>query len=241
MRSATPHAPENSNTDTTTANQPAPGLLHVARELLVGTSVAGLIGRVPSSLRRAGSSIGRLSTTEKVVGGALVAVGVSYLVSRSKSRPAAGSGSASRNAAADTLNELLYFVNDRIAGYERAVTESQDAALRGYYKQLVSQSQQFSTVLNTALTRQGGERQTATTLKGKLYRGLMSALATVTGHDEQALLAANIHGEAWAIKAYEAALDDHTLAGDVRQAVERQLAASHQTQQKLEQLVKKAK
>lgn len=239
MRSATAHTPEHS--DTTTPDQPAPGLLHVARELLVGTSVAALIGRVPGSLRQAGSSIKRLSTTEKAVGGALLAAGAAYLFSRSKSRPAAGSGNAARAAAADTLNELLYFVNDRIAGYERATAESQDPELRGYYKQLVSQSQQFATVLNAALTRQGGERQTSTTVKGKLYRGLMSALATVTGHDEQALLAANIHGEEWAIKAYEAALDDHTLSGDVYQAVQRQYAASQQTQRKLEALVKKAK
>ena len=238
MRSATPHLQDTPTT--ITASQPAPGLLHVARELLIGTSVAGLVSRVPGTLRRAGSKISRLSTTEKAVGGALLAAGAAFLLTRGKSKPATA-GAASRAAAADTLNELLYFVNDRIAGYERAVAESQDADLRGYYKQLVSQSQQFATVLNSALTRQGGERQTATTVKGKLYRGLMSALATVTGHDEQALLAANIHGEAWAIKAYEAALDDQTLAGDVRQAVERQLAASQQTQQKLEQLVKKAK
>jgi len=180
----------------------------------------GVLGDVPTKAKKTG-------TTRTLIGGALLALGVAYLATRQKRKP---------SPEAATLDELLYFVNDRIAGYERAVAESHDAELRGYYKQLVSQSQQFATDLNTYLTREGGERETSTTLKGKLYRAWMDAKALVTERDEKAILGANIYGEEWALKAYQEALADQTLTGVMRQAVERQYALSQKTYDRLKKL-----
>jgi len=170
----------------------------------------------------------RFSPLQKIVGASLLALGLTVLARRN--RPAAPS------APAATLDELLHFVNDRTAGYERAVAESQDPELRGYYKQLVSQSQQFATILNTYLTREGGQRETRTTLKGKAFRKFMEAQAALTGHSETSLLAFNVHGEQWALAAYKEALADKTLTGEIRQAVERQHAASQKTLDRLKQL-----
>jgi uncharacterized protein (TIGR02284 family) len=188
-------------------------------------TMGGLLSRVPATVRKA-------STTQKVVGGALLALGAAYLATRKKDGQKYGKDSAQ----ATTLDELLYFVNDRIAGYERAVAESHDTQLRGYYKQLVSQSQQFATDLNGHLTREGGERETSTTLKGKLYRAWMDAKDLVTERDEKTILGSNIYGEEWALKAYQDALSHQTLAGDIRQAVERQYALSQKTYERLKQL-----
>lgn len=195
-----------------------------ARRSLSHRTLGGLLGQLPATIKKA-------STAQKLVGGALLALGVAY-VARGKKKT-----SASDKAA--TLDELLHFVNDRIAGYQRAVDESQDVQLRGYYKQLVSQSQQFATDLNTYLTREGGEREERTTLKGKLYRAFMEAQAVVTGHSEKSLLAFNIHGETWALKAYEEALADQTLTGAMRLAVERQHHLSRQTYERLKKLEEK--
>lgn len=167
----------------------------------------------------------------KLVGGALLALGVSYLVNKSQSQKPAVSDSET-----DALHELLLFVNDRIAGYQRAVQESQDAELSGYYKQLVSQSQQFANQLNQHLRQRGGGRETGTTLKGKLYRGWMDAKAKATGNDEKAILASNVYGEEWAIKAYKDALDSQNLTGQLRLEVERQYEKSQQTYAKLQKL-----
>lgn len=198
----------------TVASQPKP----------TGGTVGSLLSKVPATVKKS-------STTQKVVGGALLALGVAFLATRSqKAKP---------SPEAATLDELLYFVNDRIAGYERAVAESHDAELRGYYKQLVSQSQQFATDLNTYLTREGGEREEATTLKGKLYRAWMDAKAVVVDRDEKAILGSNIYGEEWALKAYKEALADQTLSGAMRQAVERQYALSQKTYDRLQKLVEK--
>ena len=180
------------------------------------------------SLKKAGNStvasFNKLSTTQKVVGGALLALGAGYLTTRNRKA----------NGQAATLNELLYFVNDRIEGYQRAADETQDTQMRSYYKQLVGQSQQFANQLNVFLSQQGSSRQTSTTFKGKFYRVWMDAKALVTGFDEQAILSSNIYGEEWALKAYQEALSDKTLNGLLRRTVEHQYDISQRTYRELQ-------
>ena len=219
----------NPSPSTSTAEAPAGGAAGKAQQWL---------SRVPASLKKAGTStvtqFNKLNTTQKIVGGALLAVGVGYLARRKGSSKRSAKSSSQQPA--HTLHELLYFINDRIAGYERAVAESQDTQLKGYYKQLVSQSQQFATNLNAFLAREGGEREDGTTFKGKLYRAWMDAKAAVTGSDEKTILGSNIYGEEWAIKAYQDALDDKTLTGAMRLAVERQYNLSQKTYKELQKL-----
>ena len=191
-----------------------------------------LLGQVPDSVKEASdkalSAFKNLTTTQKVVGGALLAAGLAYLVAPKKK------GKAKRKAAA--LDELLLFVNDRIEGYKRAVEETKDGDHRAYYQDLVAQSQKFADELNKYLTREGGERETGTTFKGKLYRKLMDAQAVVTARDEKAILAANLYGEKWALKAYKKTLRRKALKGDIREAVRKQFAQSKKTYKKLKQL-----
>ena len=169
-----------------------------------------------------------------LIGSALLAVGVSYFFTKGQNKK----GPAPDDET-DTLHELLLFVNDRVEGYQRAVDESQDAELSGYYKQLVSQSQQFANQLNQYLRQKGGGRETSTTLKGKLYRRWMDAKAALTGTDEKAILGSNVYGEEWALKAYQDALSSDTLTGQLRQEVERQYEISQQTYDKLKKLKEK--
>ena len=212
-------------------------LLGQAQQWLHQGSLGDMLGRIPS-VKNIGnqtvSSFNKLSTTQKVVGGTLLALGVGYLVRRNSDGKANAQTSTSDQST--TLHELLQFVNDRIEGYEHAVAESQDAELRGYYKQLVSQSQQFANQLNSYLRQEDGSEETGTTIKGTLYHGWMDVKATLTGADEKAILGSNIYGEEWALKAYKDALDDRTLTGAVRQAVERQYALSKSTYKKLQKL-----
>jgi len=136
----------------------------------------------------------------------------------------------------DTIQELLLFVNDRVEGYKKAIEESNDHELQGFYKQLVSQSQQFSNELNTYLRKQGEEPETGTTLKGKFYRTWMDAKALLTNHDEDSILGSNLHGEEWALKAYQEALHDPDLPTAIKPAVERQFHHSEKTYKKLKKL-----
>ncbi len=196
-----------------------------------------LLDKVPAPVKDASEktakAFNKLTTTQKIVGGALLAAGLALLIAPKKK------GKAKRAKVA--LNRLLLFVNDRIEGYKRAVAETKDAALKSYYQKLVSQSQDFASTLNGYLTKKGGERETGTTLKGKLYRKLMDAQAVVTNHDEKAILAANVYGERWAIKAYKKALRRKALKGDIRAAVKKQLDQSKDTYKKLKALTAKQK
>ncbi|MGI4886874.1 MAG: PA2169 family four-helix-bundle protein [Janthinobacterium lividum] len=221
----------NQPTNPTPADQPK-SLLDQAQHALTDGTMADMIEKVPASLKEASdkavSGFNTLTTTQKVVGGALVALGLTYLVVPKKK------GKAKRKAAA--LDQLLLFVNDRIEGYKRAVAETKDADLRGYYQLLVTQSQQFATTLNGYLSKLGGKRETGTTLKGKLYRKLMDAQAAVTGRDEKSILASNVFGERWAIRAYKKALRRKALKGDMLDAVKNQFAQSKKTYKHLKQL-----
>jgi uncharacterized protein (TIGR02284 family) len=196
-----------------------------------------LLNNAPESLKGASSkavgAYNSLTTTQKVVGGALLAAGLALLIAPKKK--------GKEKRAVKALDELLLFVNDRIEGYKRAVAESKDPQLKSYYQQLVGQSQQFASTLNGYLTQKGGERETGTTLKGKLYRKLMDATATITGRDEKAILAANIHGETWAIKAYKKTLRRKALKGAIREAVQKQFAVSKQTYKRLKELTAEQK
>lgn len=184
--------------------------------------------------RQAAGRYQQLSTTQKVVGSVLLLLVIRRLTRGGKGRQKGPK--KARKAEASTLHELLHFVNDRIVGYQKAVEESQESPRRGYYQHLVGQSQQFAQALNEHLRRLGGGRETSTTLKGKLYRRFMTAAAVFTGHDEQTVLASNIHGEQWALAAYQDALATGTLRGPIRQEVERQYYQSQQTYQELKRL-----
>ena len=112
-----------------------------------------VINQLPQSVKdvsgKATTSFNQLSTTQKVVGGGLLLfLGARLLTG----------GRKSRDKQADTLHELLHFVNDRIEGYKKAVAESQDQDLRSYYQQLANQSQRFANELNRYLSRLGDKR-----------------------------------------------------------------------------------
>jgi len=181
---------------------------------------------------KAAQRFNKLSTTQKVVGGALLAAGLAYLIAPKKK------GKTKR--AAKALDQLLLYVNDRTEGYKRAAAESKDSNLTSYYQKLVGQSQEFSQTLNDYLAKKGGKREKGTTLKGKLYRKLMDAQALVTNRDEKAILAANVYGEQWALKAYKKALRRKSLKGNIREAIEKQYAESQKTYKKLKELTAQA-
>lgn len=223
-------------------NQPeAPATLTDKAKNLLGQvtdgNVSEILDKVPATLKDASDktvgAFNKLTTTQKVVGGALLATSLVWLIAPKKK------GKAKRAKVA--LDRLLLFVNDRIEGYKRAVAETKDAQLKSYYQQLVGQSQQFASTLNGYLTKKGGKRETGTTLKGKLYRKLMDAQAVVVDRDEKAILAANVYGERWAIKAYKKTLRRKALKGEILDAVKKQFAQSKQTYERLKQLTAQQK
>lgn len=137
----------------------------------------------------------------------------------------------------DVLQELNQFVNDRLEGYKHAAEATKNPAHQSYYKDLVNQSQKFSSEINSTISSIGGSSQNSTTAKGKIFRGWMDVKSSVTGNDEEAILNSNLYGEEWAQKAYNDALDNKAeLPQNVVQMVEKQKQASLATCERLRQM-----
>ena len=136
----------------------------------------------------------------------------------------------------DVLRELTEFVNDGKEGYERAADESKHSEYKAFYRNLALQRANFSQELNQLITQYGGEQETDTTLKGKLYRQWMDVKAAFSGQDEEAIIGSNIYGEEWAQKAYNDALADADLPSEIRPTIERQRQASQEAYAQLNQM-----
>lgn len=129
---------------------------------------------------------------------------------------------AQTEALLEVLNDLVKINNDRIAGYERAISESQDldVDLKTIFEGMIKESEGYKSELVSQIQSLGGEVATDTTLSGKVYRAWMDVKATFTGSSRKAILENCEFGEdAWR-RSYEAALSsDAEMSADVRQLI----------------------
>lgn len=123
------------------------------------------------------------------------------------------------------LNDLIKINNDRIEGYQKALSESKDidADLKATFSEMADQSRKYSTELTQEVARLGGEASTDTTVSGKVYRVWMDLKAAVTGKDRESILGSCEYGEDVAQRAYQAALEsDAFMNTDIRQLITNQ-------------------
>lgn len=129
---------------------------------------------------------------------------------------------ASSEALLEVLNDLVKINNDRIAGYERAISESKDldVDLKTIFEGMIKESEQYKSDLVSEIQTMGGEVATDTTLSGKVYRAWMDVKATFTGSSRKAILENCEFGEdAWR-RAYESALaSDAEMSAQIRQLI----------------------
>ena len=129
--------------------------------------------------------------------------------------------------AVEVLNDLIEINNDRIAGYKRAIdeTESDDSDLKSIFGQMASESSQYKQALTELVASLGGEPETGTTASGKIYRAWMDVKATFSGHSRKSILENCEFGEDAAQKAYRTALQDDGLPASAREVVMQQQQA----------------
>lgn len=128
----------------------------------------------------------------------------------------------------EVLNDLIKINNDRIDGYERALSELEDidVDLKAIFQKMVNESRENVTELSREVAVLGGEVETGTTNSGKIYRVWMDIKATFTGHNRTSVLESCEYGEDAAQEAYEDALStDADLSVDIRQLITSQKAA----------------
>jgi len=136
-------------------------------------------------------------------------------------------------ANSETLNDLIRINNDRVTGYSKAATQTDDQQLQSLFSQLSQQSRQFAAELRSLVSDNDNNVVDETTTAGKIYRTWMDVKATFGGDDRKGILASCEFGEDAAQKAYKEALEDDDLTPDVRATIEEQKATLRQAHDKI--------
>jgi len=130
------------------------------------------------------------------------------------------------------LNSLVTINNDRIAGYQTAIDETEEQDLKSLFAQFIKTSTECKDELVAAVTKLGGTPDDGTRVDGKIYRVWMDFKALVTGKDRRAILNSCEYGEDVAVNTYERALKDPDLASEYHSMVNNQyskIKANHDT------------
>ena len=108
---------------------------------------------------------------------------------------------------AEVLNDLIKINNDRIAGYEKAITELPvaDVDLKALFSGLIEQSQMLKDELQQHISAWKDRVDDETTASGKIYRAWMDVKQTFALDDRKAILESCEYGEDAAQKAYRQA------------------------------------
>ncbi len=122
----------------------------------------------------------------------------------------------------EVLNDLIKINNDRINGYQKAVSEitAIDVDLQALFRKMANESREYVSELNNAVEKLGGEPVTDTTVSGKIYRTWMEIKATFASNERLSILEACEFGEDAAQKAYDEALgSDAEINAETRQMI----------------------
>jgi len=138
-------------------------------------------------------------------------------------------------ANSETLRDLIRINNDRVTGYSKAATQTDDQELQSLFSQLSQQSRQFASDLRRLVSDDKNVTD-ETTASGKIYRAWMDVKATFGGDDRHGILASCEFGEDAAQKAYKDALKEDDLTIDVRATIESQKAILRQAHDKIKMM-----
>jgi len=109
----------------------------------------------------------------------------------------------------DVLNTLIEINNDRIEGYETALTETEEADLKSLFSRFIQHSRKCKAELVNEVIKLGGKAEGGTRMTGKIYRAWMELKAAVTGKDHKAVLNSCEYGEDVALDVYNHAMENH--------------------------------
>ena len=139
-------------------------------------------------------------------------------------------------ANSETLRDLIRINNDRVTGYSKAATQTDEQDLQSLFSHLAQQSRQFASDLRRLVSDNDKNVTDDTTTAGKIYRAWMDVKATFGGDDRHGILASCEFGEDAAQKAYKQALEDDDLTPDVRGTVEMQKVTLRQAHDKIKMM-----
>ena len=128
---------------------------------------------------------------------------------------------AEHSEAISTLNTLIATTIDSITGYEDSAQNIDNERLREIFRQRANDRQQVVDQLRSEVRRLGGNPEDDGSFMGKTHQRFLDLKAAVTGRDEKSIIDEVERGEDYLKEKFETALNDGTLSGESRAAVER--------------------
>lgn len=124
----------------------------------------------------------------------------------------------------ETLNDLIEINNDRIKGYEKAITDIEDDVnLKAIFTGKIKESHQFKLALAKEVEVLGADEATGTSFGGNLHRTWLDIKAKFTGHDSHSVLEECEFGEDAIKKAYDEAIQNENLPAFIKDILSDQL------------------
>jgi uncharacterized protein (TIGR02284 family) len=120
------------------------------------------------------------------------------------------------------LNDLIETSKDGEKGFRTAADDTKNPELKQIFLQRAEDCAQGAAQLQKIVARQGEDPETGGSVLGAVHRGWVNLKSTITGRDDVAILEECERGEDVAKAIYRKALEDTTLAADVREVVQRQ-------------------
>ncbi|WP_113663210.1 ferritin-like domain-containing protein [Pedobacter nanyangensis] len=141
------------------------------------------------------------------------------------------------------LNELIELNNDRIAGFEKVLSDidDQNLDLKELFQEYAAQSRRFSQELTAIVAARAGEPETGNSVAGTLHRAWIDVKALFGGSDRESILSEAERGEDAIKKAYHTAIADGGLTGEALEKVtdqSRSIQKAHDTVKALRDMAK---
>ena len=109
----------------------------------------------------------------------------------------------------ELLNTIIEINNDRVAGYERAVEETEEPGLGNLFSECAETSKKCRQELIVEVQRLGGAPTRNTKVAGDVFRAWMSIKTELTAHHNKPILNSCVLGEEAALEVYDNALNNH--------------------------------
>ncbi len=135
------------------------------------------------------------------------------------------------------LNNLVQINNDRIEGYERAATETDDSELKKLFNGMAAKSHLMKSQLAYEVLKYGGKIIESTTASGKVFRVWMDFKAMLTGKDRKSILSSCEFGEDAAQDVYSDSIEDSSeLPSAIIQLITKQKAQLREDHNRVKEL-----
>lgn len=121
------------------------------------------------------------------------------------------------------LEPLLIRSYDAEKGFKKAAENTQNQALKKYFKTKAKQRNQFSMELIDEIKQLGGDFYKSGSLEGSVHRAWMDLKIYFTDDNAEAMLEESILGEKKAIEDYKEVIYDTTIPPSIKSILEAQV------------------